>query len=127
MVKCKKGTALLQYSILLIIVTFALITMNTYLRRGIQARVKDLTDICIGKEHIGLLDETEYTRDSTSESSLVKQENDGGSIILSTTMNSVMTIEQTTWSEDTGLDIGQSAGEQEAIEPIPMPYGGGEK
>ena len=120
MVKYKKGMAVLQYAILLVIVTFSLVTMNVYLRRSIQAKVKDLTDLCIGREHIGLLDETEYTRDSSSSSQLVKEESGGGNITLSTTMDSTMTIEQTIWSDDaTDLDIGQNAGEEGTIGTTP--------
>ncbi|MFA6358482.1 MAG: hypothetical protein WCY09_07495 [Candidatus Omnitrophota bacterium] len=42
--KLSKGQSLVQIAILLGLVSMALIVMQTYVKRGIQGKVKDLTD-----------------------------------------------------------------------------------
>jgi hypothetical protein len=47
-----KGNALMDYLILLGIILAVLIVMNVYIKRGVQAKVKDMTDNFISSEQL---------------------------------------------------------------------------
>ena len=85
--KYRKAEALAHYAIMITIVVLALVAMQTYLRRSIQAKVKDLTDnIICEKQLASLYDLTEKsTKDSNSTYSLQKVEGTGGISSLNTT------------------------------------------
>jgi len=44
----KKANALIEYALIILIVIAAFFTMNIYMKRGIQGRVKDMADHFIG-------------------------------------------------------------------------------
>ena len=48
--KKETASALLDYAVILGIVSLVFMSMNIYIKRGIQAKVKDMTDNFIGKE-----------------------------------------------------------------------------
>ena len=93
MVKRRKATALLQYSILITIVALVMATMNVYLKRSIQAKVKTLTDVIICDRQLGSLNDvnTEKSDKTTiSEYSLTQNEFQGGGV--STDISSVFSV-----------------------------------
>ncbi|MDP8260901.1 MAG: hypothetical protein P9M01_00975 [Candidatus Kappaea frigidicola] len=53
----RKAEALFHYTILITVVALGLATMHTYLRRGIQAKVKDLTDHVISDSQLASLND----------------------------------------------------------------------
>ena len=87
MVRFKKAEALLQYAILISVVALGLATMHTYLRRSIQAKVKDLADHVIsGRQLASLGDPTteKSTRNINSKYNLEQAEGVGGMSSLKT-------------------------------------------
>jgi len=66
MARYRKAQALFHYAIMITIVAFALATMHTYLRRSIQAKVKDLTDNIISDNQLASLNDP-VTEASTSD------------------------------------------------------------
>lgn len=47
----KRANSLLEYALMMGVVSLALIGMNIYIKRGVQARVADLADYFIGTDH----------------------------------------------------------------------------
>lgn len=47
----RKANAFLEYALVIGAVSLALITMNVYMKRGLQGRVADMSDYFIGREH----------------------------------------------------------------------------
>ncbi len=85
MVRCRKAQALFHYVIVISIVALALATMHTYLRRGIQAKVKNLTDHIISEKQLASLNDPDTeasTRDINSTHSLGRVEAAGGASSL---------------------------------------------
>ncbi|MDO8661645.1 MAG: hypothetical protein Q7K98_00270 [Candidatus Omnitrophota bacterium] len=67
----KKGQNLTEIALLIGIVGLVLIGMEVYARRGIQGKVKDLTDNMLGKEQATYQQDTSGLAVNTSESSFV--------------------------------------------------------
>ena len=44
MLKVRRGQSVLEYAILMVIIIAALLTLQTYIKRGIQGRLKSATD-----------------------------------------------------------------------------------
>ncbi|MBU1998962.1 MAG: hypothetical protein KKE64_05660, partial [Candidatus Omnitrophica bacterium] len=63
----KRGNALGEYALILGIVTIALVSMNVYMKRGIQGKVKDMTDYFIApqSEHDENTDDEVFTTSSS--------------------------------------------------------------
>ena len=88
MVRFRKAEALLHYAIIIAVVASALAAMNVYLRRGIQAKVKDLTDHIICDRQLASLSDPvteKSTKDINSTYNLQKNEGAGGMSNLSIT------------------------------------------
>jgi len=88
MVRYRKAEALFHYAIIITMVALALAVMHTYLRRSIQAKVKDLTDHIICERQLASLNDPvteKSTRDINSTASLQKVESTGGISSLNTT------------------------------------------
>jgi len=81
MVRFRKAEALFHYAIIITVVALALATMHTYLRRGIQAKVKDLTDHIICDRQLASLSDPvteKSTKDINSTYNLQKDDGAGG-------------------------------------------------
>ncbi len=65
-IKNKIGNSILEYAIIIGIVSLALTTMNIYIKRGIQGKLKDMTDNFIGREQIGEINPTAITNSSST-------------------------------------------------------------
>lgn len=63
-----RGGSILEYSLMLGVVILVFMGMNTYVKRGFQARVKDMTDYFIGGEQIGEVNPTALTSSTISNS-----------------------------------------------------------
>jgi len=59
-IKIKKiyGSSLLEYSLLIGIIGLAFMAMNTYAKRGLQGRIKDMTDYFISNQQVGEVNPT---------------------------------------------------------------------
>lgn len=106
----RKAAALFHYAILIVIVTLALAAMNTYLRRSIQAKVKDLTDNIISDKQLASLNDPETetsTSNIDSSYNLKRAEGAGGAVNLNT--DSYYSIQMEREYEDpVQVDYGQS-------------------
>ncbi len=133
MLRLKKAMAVLQYSILIGIIAMALATMNIYMRRSIQAKVKDLSDALIGTEGVdfewGLdyMDDTAYYKETKSEFRLSEEEHTGGSLNKEAESSFELSLVQVVDADEDNaegkLDIGGTA-EDPYDTPI-IPYDGG--
>ena len=59
--KNRTATILTDYLILLGVVALALVAMQTYLKRGVQGRVKEMTDYFIGGKQVSIVDPTVHS------------------------------------------------------------------
>lgn len=59
--KNKAATILTDYLILLGVVSLALVAMQTYVKRGVQGQVKEMTDYFIGGEQALIVDPTVHS------------------------------------------------------------------
>ena len=110
MARYRKAEALFHYAILITIVALALAAMHTYLRRGIQAKVKDLTDHIICERQLASLNDPvteKSTKDTNSIYSSQKVEGAGG--ISSFNTASAYTIQMEHEAENSvKIDYGQA-------------------
>jgi len=109
--KHRKAEAVFHYAIMITIVALTLATMHTYLRRSIQAKVKDLTDNIISERQLASLNDPvteKFTRDINSTYSSQRVEGTGGMSSLNTT--SAYTLEMKHEVENLEkIDYGQAA------------------
>lgn len=70
--KDKIANTFMEYAVLLGIVSLAFITMNTYIKRGLQGRLADMSDAFIGQEHAA---DANPTANVTSNSSVLANTN----------------------------------------------------
>ena len=127
MLRLKKAMAVVQYSILIGIVAIALTTMNMYMRRSIQAKVKDLSDALIGTEGVdfdrGLdyLVQTVYIKEIESNSVITDEDQIGGSTYRDVSSGYEMdSFQLFSSNEDGRLRLGRRA-EDPYVAPI-FPY-----
>ncbi|MEI8012178.1 MAG: hypothetical protein WCI27_06830 [Candidatus Omnitrophota bacterium] len=80
MLKTRRGQSVLEYAILMVIIIAALLTLQTYIKRGIQGRLKQATDD-VGDQYTTATPANFYksvkTRSSTQENSLKGINNTG--------------------------------------------------
>ena len=62
----KRGSSFMEYLVILGIISAVLWGMNVYVKRGVQAKMKDLTDSFIGKEQEADSSPTAVTTSSSS-------------------------------------------------------------
>jgi len=96
MIRFRKSEALFHYAILIVLVALALATMHTYLRRSIQAKVKDLADHVIYDRQLASLNDPateKSTRDINSTYNSQKTEGAGGMSSYSTTSDYTVLME----------------------------------
>lgn len=96
MVKYRRAEALFHYTIVVTIVALSLVAMSTYLRRGIQAKVKSLADSLISDKQLASLNDPETeksTREISSNSNLSTNESFGGASSSSRSTVSIVNIE----------------------------------
>jgi len=99
----RKALAPLQYLLLISIVGLALTGMNVYLRRSIQARVRDLTDAFIGDAQLESLNNMEsevVNKAIFSNVNVIKAENIGGGINIASSISTNIAYD----SSSTDLD-----------------------
>jgi len=60
----RRGSSFMEYMVILGIVSAVLWGMNVYVKRGVQGKVKDLTDSFIGKEQVVDISPTAETTSS---------------------------------------------------------------
>ena len=110
MVRLRKAEALFQYAIIITVVALGLATMHIYLRRSIQAKVKDLTDKVIYDKQLASLNDPvseKSTRDISSTYNLQKVESTGGVVSLSTESAYTVQMEHEVESVEK-IDYGQT-------------------
>ena len=64
MLKIRRAQSVLEYAILMVIIIAALLTLQTYIKRGIQGRLKSATDD-IGDQYTGATGANYYKRVTT--------------------------------------------------------------
>lgn len=109
MVKFRKAFALIHYALIIAIVTLGLVTMRTYLRRGIQAKIKDLTDHIISDRQLATLSDSDTeisTKNTQSTTNLIERKGAGGAGSLSIISTSATNFEHEVENLDT-IDYGK--------------------
>lgn len=95
----KSGQSLTEYSICLAVVLIALITMNFYVKRGLQGRYKDLADYTMAKAHALRQYEPYYKGplseyDNTTGKKIIGNMSSGGNLIRNLpSLNNYMGVE----------------------------------
>jgi len=98
--RVKKANVIFEYGIVLSIIAMAMVGMHHYIKRGISAKVKDMTDAWIAPQSAGLPDQSGsdawFHRHRTETADSTKNEMDGG--------NTISTINNETvwWNVDRG-------------------------
>jgi len=109
--KHRKAEAVFHYAIMITIVALTLATMHTYLRRSIQAKVKDLTDNIISERQLASLNDPvteKFTRDINSTYNSQRVEGAGGVSSLNTTSAYTVRMEHEVENLEE-IDYGQAA------------------
>lgn len=122
-IKNKIGNSILEYAIIIGITALALTTMNIYIKRGIQGKLKDMTDNFIGREQIGEINPTAVINSSSRSLSNAALNNElfiaGGSRLV---VNETANMTATSRVVDTGNNTYTSdfipAEEGEIISPV---------
>ena len=97
----KSASSFMEYTIILGVVSAVLIGMNTYVKRGVQARLKEMTDYFISNEQVVEVNPTATTTSSTNR--LTNSTANGQTFIGGGTSNQVLetiSINATSTSED---------------------------
>lgn len=63
------GAAITEYALVLGVVSFALLSMNVYISRGLQGKVRDITNYFISNQQIGEINPTSISNSTTVTSS----------------------------------------------------------
>jgi len=124
--KYRKAQALFHYVIVISIVALAVVTMHTYLRRTIQAKVKDLTDHIISEKQLASLSDPDTetsTRDINSTYSLERVESIGGASSLNIASTYTAQTEHEVESS-LKVDYGQTAAQIEDSLSVYVGYPG---
>ena len=110
----------MEYTIILGVVSLALITMNIYIKRGLQGKVKDMTDYFIGREQIIEINPTAVTNSQTANNAFSQTESQmlaGGATTATTTERAnisatsrVIDTGRNPINPDTGGYVGSEAG-----------------
>lgn len=104
----KKASALMEFAIVLGLVSAVLVTMNIYMKRGLQGKVKDITDYFISAGQSAQEDQIDPEVETTSVvkanpvSTLVDKTNIGGGKELTFSETNLISVESTT------IDTGNS-------------------
>ena len=76
---CKRASAIMQYALIVGVVSLALAGMNIYVKRGMQGKVKQLTDTFIGgQQRVEAASTPTLTNSYTDSNSTVKKSYSGG-------------------------------------------------
>lgn len=93
----KRGQSLTEIALIIGVVGVVLIGMEVYFKRGLQGKIKDLTDSMVGKEHSYYQQDTsgleinESASTAASEVQVISGEGAGGQRSLSSQETSVIT------------------------------------
>jgi len=99
-----KGSSFMEYAIVLGIASLVLVGMNTYIKRGLQGKIKDMTDYFIGKEQAVIANPsatTEAQSKSVYNSDIDTKLNIGGSVQV--TSQDTATMEAISRTIDTDI------------------------
>jgi Flp pilus assembly pilin Flp len=70
----KRGSTFMEYAMILGVVSAVFIGMNTYIKRGLQGRLKEMTDFFIGREQVTEINPTGRTRVNTDTDSSINED-----------------------------------------------------
>lgn len=69
-----RGSSFSEYAIILGVVSAVFMGMNTYIKRGLQGRLKEMTDFFIGREQVVEISPTAKTSVNTDSKSSVNED-----------------------------------------------------
>ncbi len=96
--KTQAGSSFLEYAIILGVISAVLMGMNTYIKRGIQARLKEMTDYFISSEQVVELNPTTSSQDTVVNATLNNASLIGGGQTLD--LSEIKNIHSTSLVED---------------------------
>lgn len=72
----RRGQSLLEYAVVLVLASLAFIAMSTYFRRGMQGRIKDLTDSQISSvQYVSGQTSSDTTTSSKASAEVINEKN----------------------------------------------------
>lgn len=93
------GQSLLEITVLLVLIATAFTVMQTYLKRGIQGKMKDLTEVIVGKaQQPYVADSSESTTTTKMSGTTIATTVTGGGVTKTVNESGVITSSST--SED---------------------------
>jgi len=121
-IKNRAGGAFLEYIVITGIIAAVFVTMNTYIKRGIQHNVKELSDQFIGEEHLTEINPTNSESQTLDDSTSLTEGLKGGGTKL--TLFDVKNINSSATVEDkespyTPAYVPASEGEVPCVLPRP--------
>lgn len=81
--KKSSGHSFTEYALLIGVISLAFFAMNTYIKRGLQGQVKDMTDYFISADQVGSINPDNSTVNNTSNTvsqSALTRNQDGNSV-----------------------------------------------
>lgn len=120
----KAADSLTEYALILGIVSLALVGMNTYIKRGVQGRIKDMADNFISRRQVVETDPTtvsgsySYTPDDVPTTNTVTREIlSGGAIKTGIIDNAKTIITRDTITQADPLSRGQGSAAVSGVQP----------
>ncbi len=119
--KFKRADSINEFAILLSIISLVFFSMNTYVKRSVQARVKDLTDGVISSKHLNQINlgETDIRRHTRTASAY--QENFAQDKILNIRQEAEINTTSIYQDPDKAVHT-PLKGDQDGISPPVLPY-----
>lgn len=118
----KRASSFMEYAIVLGVISAVLVGMNTYVKRGMQGRLKEMTDYFISSQQLTEIYSTESTSDSITDTAIDKQAFIGGGTKTVLTEARDVQAQSTAQDKEAPLFVSQEAGKQkEAVTPPVVP------
>lgn len=78
----KSASIFMEYAMVIAVVSLAIVTMNIYMKRGMQGRLKEMTDYFISNEQLVEIDPVTSDSNTTTDTTTVEDTNIGGGTML---------------------------------------------
>lgn len=119
----KRASAFMEYAIVLGVVAAAFFTMNIYIKRGLQARVKDMADYFINEGQEVQVVQIDPNVTTTSDSNVISNSTFTNEMFLEGERKLALLDNTTVTASSTIKDLGRPSYQPDTVEVIPAEAG----
>lgn len=119
----KSGSGFMEYIIIIGVISAGLIAMNAYIKRGMQARLKEMTDFFISNEQLAEITPVNSAVNTTVTSGAIREVFSGGGqrLQLNDAKNISSTLTATEQEEIAPADAGTFVPSEDGVPAPPIP------